>query len=120
MKLSEFIFALFAVICLVANQVILKSWIDSKNVVIWPPNFNLFKSLISFEIFIVGILVLLSGLIWIYLLGKVQFSILYPIISLSYVLGILAAKFIFMEEIPTIRWIGVLIIILGVILVGKK
>jgi len=120
MKIVEFILALFSVICLVANQVLLKFWMEKRNVIVWPLNLNLFKSFLTIEILIVGLMVLLSGLIWIYLLGKVEFSILYPIISLSYVFGILAAKYIFNENIPFLRWLGVLVIILGVLLVSKK
>jgi undecaprenyl phosphate-alpha-L-ara4N flippase subunit ArnE len=43
----------------------------------------------------------------------------YPMISLSYVFGMLAAMFIFHETIPLTRWVGVALIILGCIFVAK-
>lgn len=120
MKASEFVLALFSVLCLVANQILIKIWIEKNNVSVWPPNFQFLRAIFSLEVLIVASLLVISGVIWVYLLGKVQFSMLYPIISLSYVFGILAAKFIFYENIPLLRWIGVIIIIVGVLFVTKK
>ena len=44
----------------------------------------------------------------------------YPLISISYIFGVLAARFVFHETIPLTRWIGVLVIIVGVFLVVQK
>jgi undecaprenyl phosphate-alpha-L-ara4N flippase subunit ArnE len=40
-------------------------------------------------------------------------------ISISYLFGLLAAIFVFHESIPLTRWIGVLLIMGGVLLVTK-
>lgn len=120
MKIIEFLLALFSVLCLVANQVLLKHWLEKRNIAVWPLNSSLFKSMLSVEMIIIALLVILSGFIWIYLLSKVEFSILYPMISLSYVFGALAAKYIFNENIPTTRWFGIVFIIIGVLIITKK
>lgn len=74
-----------------------------------------FKPNILLSIFFLG-----TGLLlWLAVLGKLELSIAYPMLSLGYVLVMLAAKFIFNEQIPFRRWLGALIIVLGItLLVG--
>ena len=43
----------------------------------------------------------------------------YPMVSLSYVFGMLAALLFFHETIPPTRWLGVFLIITGCFLVAK-
>lgn len=66
-----------------------------------------------------GILYVIATVIWIYLLSKLPLSLLYPLQSVAYILGLLVAYFLFKEIIPITRWIGVLVILLGVYLVTK-
>ena len=56
---------------------------------------------------------------WWFLLKKFPFSMAYPMISLSYVFGMLAAIFIFHESIPATRWIGVFLIMSGCVLIAR-
>jgi len=60
-----------------------------------------------------------AGLLWMYMLKNFQFSVAYPVTSIAYIFGMLAAVFIFHETIPATRWIGVGLIILGVIFLAK-
>ena len=46
--------------------------------------------------------------------------VVYPLLIMSYVMGMLAANLIFHESIPLNRWIGLLLIMAGVILVVQK
>jgi drug/metabolite transporter (DMT)-like permease len=62
----------------------------------------------------------LATLIWFVVLARLPLSLAYPFMSLSYVFGLLAAKYIFQETIGTARWLGVLLICLGVALVGRQ
>jgi undecaprenyl phosphate-alpha-L-ara4N flippase subunit ArnE len=66
-----------------------------------------------------GLCMLVASLIWFYILKHYEFSVAYPLISISYLLGMLAAIFVFHETIPSIRWIGVILIMVGVFLVTK-
>jgi drug/metabolite transporter (DMT)-like permease len=104
---------------LVFNQVILKLWIEKYDVIVWPLSKQIYSSLLSIEIPLIIISLLGGGIIWIYLLKKIDFSIIFQMMSLTYVLGILAAKFIFRENIPMIRWMGLFVIILGVFLISR-
>lgn len=60
-----------------------------------------------------------ATVLWMYIIKNFPFSMAYPMISMSYVFGMLAAMFIFHETIPLTRWIGVALIMLGCILVTK-
>ena len=48
-----------------------------------------------------------------------RFSVAYPLTAFAYMFGMLAAAFIFGENIPITRWIGVGLIIVGVMLIVK-
>lgn len=63
--------------------------------------------------------IVISSFLWMKVLSKVNLSIAYPLISISYIFGLIAAKFIFGETIPTIRWIGVGFIAIGITLITK-
>lgn len=56
---------------------------------------------------------------WMYIIKTFPFSMAYPMVSLSYVFGMLAALLFFHETIPPTRWLGVLFIITGCFLVAK-
>ena len=62
---------------------------------------------------------LIASLIWFYILKHFDFSVAYPLISISYLIGMVAAFFVFHETIPFTRWIGVVLIMVGVFLVTK-
>ncbi len=61
-----------------------------------------------------------GSILWFYILRKYPFSAAYPMISFSYVLGLIVAAVVFKEHIPAVRYIGVALIILGAILVVQK
>ena len=51
--------------------------------------------------------------------GAASLLWMYIVLSLSYVMGMLAAVFIFHEEVPFTRWIGLAFILVGVALISK-
>ena len=57
---------------------------------------------------------------WFWILLKGPFSIVYPLQSLAYVLGIVAALIVFKEHIPVTRWIGAAFIIIGAFFIAQK
>ena len=103
---------------LISSQIMLKIGVGRlKDEVI---NFRYFLHLIISpwvfsSIFLMGI----AAGIWVLVLRNYDFSQAYPLVSISYIFALIASVFIFGEEVPVIRWIGVLIIILGVFLVVK-
>ena len=62
----------------------------------------------------------IATIIWLILLSREQFSIIYPLQSLSYILGVVAASTLFKEQIPLTRWLGVIVIIIGAFLITRK
>jgi drug/metabolite transporter (DMT)-like permease len=118
-KITEIFLIVISTLLLVVNQVLLKLWLIRKNVKVWPLEVKLFKNMLSYEVLFAIISLFISGLIWIYLLKKIPLSILYPFVSISYIFGLLAAKYIFSEDIPLQRWLGVILIIVGLIFVSR-
>ena len=66
-----------------------------------------------------GLLFALASLLWMYIVKVFPFSSAYPMISLIYVLGLLAAILIFHEEVSVVKWFGVCFIVLGCMLIAK-
>ncbi|GHT20313.1 hypothetical protein FACS189429_8470 [Bacteroidia bacterium] len=66
-----------------------------------------------------GVLLVTATVLWGYILKHFPFSVAYPVTAFAYVFGLLAAVFIFHENVPLIRWAGVLVIMLGIYLIAK-
>jgi undecaprenyl phosphate-alpha-L-ara4N flippase subunit ArnE len=66
-----------------------------------------------------GLCMVVATVLWLYIIKHFEFSIAYPMISISYIFGMLAAIYIFHEAVPLIRWVGVFLIMVGVILIAK-
>jgi len=61
----------------------------------------------------------LSAVVWLLVLSQASLSFAYPFASLTYVLILLADRFVLHEEIPLLRWVGVVFIVTGIILVAQ-
>lgn len=61
-----------------------------------------------------------SAMLYIVALSRVDISVAYPIVGLSYVVITLAAWLLLGEAIPPMRWVGVAVITLGVFLVARS
>jgi len=59
-----------------------------------------------------------SALVWLVVLSKAPLSFAYPFASLSYVLIILADRFILHYEVPPLRWAGVGLVIAGILVIA--
>jgi len=66
-----------------------------------------------------GIFLILTTILWGYILKHFEFSVAYPITAFAYVFGMLAAVFIFQESVSLTRWIGIGLVILGVLFITK-
>jgi drug/metabolite transporter (DMT)-like permease len=70
---------------------------------------------------IIGICIYFVGVFfWLYGLSKVELSFAFPFVSVSYVLVFLLSWFFLGESIPVLRWIGLVTICCGVLLVGRS
>lgn len=60
-----------------------------------------------------------ASLLWMYIVKVFPFSQAYPMVSLSYVFGMIAAIVFFHEEVSVTKWVGVACIMIGCILIAK-
>lgn len=61
-----------------------------------------------------------GSLLWFYIIKHYPFSMAYPLVSLSYVFGMIAAIVFFGETVNLSKWIGVLLIMLGCYFVARQ
>lgn len=61
----------------------------------------------------------LSAFVWLAVLSRASLSFAYPFASLTYVIILLADRFLFHETVPPLRWAGVFCIMLGIVLVAQ-
>ena len=62
----------------------------------------------------------LSSILFIYILRFGELSIIYPLTSLSYVWVIILSIWLLKEKITKLKWLGIIFIILGVILLSLR
>ncbi len=74
---------------------------------------------INLPFFSCGLCYAAGSILWMYIIKHFPFSMAYPMVSLSYVMGMFAAIFFFHEQIPLHRWLGVLLILSGCVLIAK-
>jgi drug/metabolite transporter (DMT)-like permease len=56
---------------------------------------------------------------WLMVLSKLDLSLAYPMLALTYVLIPLASQFVLGEQVPALRWLGVGVIFVGVVIVAQ-
>jgi multidrug transporter EmrE-like cation transporter len=61
----------------------------------------------------------LGTFFWLIFLSRVPLSYAYPFVSLGIVLGLLSAWGLFHEQVPPLRWVGMLVVCAGVLLVSR-
>lgn len=59
-----------------------------------------------------------SALFWLVVLSRVPLSVAYPIVGISYILIVLFARIFLHEHVPGLRWVGVIIVALGIAVIG--
>lgn len=74
---------------------------------------------LNWQISLSGICGIGALAIWVTLLKKHDFSLVYPLTAISYILGVVIAYFFLHESVPLTRWIGVIIIMIGVYFIVK-
>ena len=54
------------------------------------------------------------------MLARLDLSVAYPFLALNFVLVTLSGRFLLGETVPSLRWLGILVIIAGILLVAKS
>jgi len=75
--------------------------------------------LTNWQFALCGVLFVVASVLWMYLLKVLPFSVAYPMVSLSYVFGMIAAVLFFHEDVSMTRWMGALLIVLGCVFLAK-
>ena len=60
-----------------------------------------------------------SAAVWLAVLSRASLSFAYPFASLTYVLIVLADRFVLDQEVPALRYAGVVCIVVGIVLVAQ-
>ncbi len=60
-----------------------------------------------------------TSLLWIVVLSRVEVSWAFPMVSLGYVVVLIASRFLLGEDVGRVRFLGTLVICLGVVLVSR-
>ncbi|MCK4521085.1 MAG: EamA family transporter [Nanoarchaeota archaeon] len=81
-------------------------------------SFNLMSIITNYNILIGLILYITGGVIMIYAFKHGEVTVLYPVITLSYVWVSLLSVYFFNEIMTFYKWLGVIVIIIGIIFIG--
>jgi multidrug transporter EmrE-like cation transporter len=60
----------------------------------------------------------ISAAFWLVVLSRLPLSVAYPALGVSYVVVVLLSRLVLHEHVPLLRWIGVLVVALGIALIG--
>jgi drug/metabolite transporter (DMT)-like permease len=62
----------------------------------------------------------LSSIFWLVVLSRLPLSLVYPMVSVAYVLVAFASIIFFHEHVSLVRWVGIAVIIFGVVLISRS
>lgn len=105
-------------ILLSTGQVFLK--IALQRIPAFGMNVEFWKSVfLNWQFALCGLCFAAGSLLWFYILRHFPFSMAFPMVSLSYVFGMLVSIFIFHEDVGMNKWIGIGLIMAGCYFVAK-
>ena len=110
--------ALIQSIIITAGQIMLKFGLIKLGTFDWTWNF--WRTVVfNTPLISSGIMMVVGTLMWIWMVKVFPLSQLLPLQTLGYVLGILASMFLFHETVSYSQWIGMALIMVGCVLIGK-
>ena len=113
-----FILAILQSSLLAGGQVLLKFALGRMLPFAWSLDF--WKSVfVNWQFACCGLCYGAGSLLWFYIVKNFPFSMAYPLVSLSYVLGMIAAIVFFHETVDAMKWIGVGLIVLGCFFIAR-
>ncbi len=112
------LYALLQSLLLVSAQVALKFALAKFLPFAWTREFWL-SALTNWQFALCGVLFGASGVLWMMIVKRFPFSQAYPMVSISYVLALVAAIIFFHEEVSAVKWVGSGLIVLGCFLIAK-
>lgn len=79
---------------------------------------GLLRLIFNVHVLVGAILYGISFVLWLLALSHFDLSFMYPLLSLAYIITTFLSSVILGEEVHATRWIGVILITIGAILVG--
>ncbi len=61
-----------------------------------------------------------GAVFWLAALSRADLSWAYPLLAMGYVITLVMAPMILREQVPSIRWIGTILIVMGVYLISRS
>ena len=118
MILKLFPLSLLQSLLLSGGQVFLKYGLTKAGDFSW--SISYFKALLfNWQFISSGVCYGLGYVLWMYIIKHFPFSMAYPMVSISYIIGVLSAIVFFNEQVPITRWIGVFMILAGCFLIVR-
>jgi multidrug transporter EmrE-like cation transporter len=113
---------LLSVVVGVAGQTALKLGVSQPGAAEASTNvFSLIFLILRSPLVILGLVLYATGaLAWIAVLSRLNLSLAYPFLALNFVLITVASRFILGESIPLLRWVGILVICAGILIVARS
>lgn len=124
--MGAFLLLFISIFLAVVGQLLLKKGMWTVGIVyfrlnqLWPvflKTFSNFYIISGFSLFI------LSALLWLVVLSKLDVSKVYPMVAAGYILILLASRWgiiVTQETVSPLRWIGALVICFGVYLISRS
>jgi len=110
----RFVLIFVPIILAAVGQLILKIGMNKLG------NFNLIK-IFTHPTVILGLFFYGASLIlWLLVLSKEKLSFVYPLVAFSYVVTVFLSKVVLHEQVPLLRWVGLGVIVMGILLVAKS
>ncbi len=61
-----------------------------------------------------------SSIFWLVVLSRIDLSLAYPLVSIAYIVVAIFSYYVFKENVSLLRWIGIITICLGVLLISRS
>ena len=78
-----------------------------------------FRSFLNWQLGLSLLMYVIAMIIYLFMLKNYDLSIVYPLTSISYIFTILLAMFLLGETVSVVRWVGILLVMLGVGLIAR-
>lgn len=98
---------------MIAGQMFLKYGMQKVTNFTWTWHCIWNDIILNWGIFVGILLIIVTNLLWLYMLKVYPFSIIYPLTSIGFVLGMLCGLWLFGEQVIWTQWIGVVLIMAG-------
>jgi len=115
---------LLSIVIAIGGQVLLKigmNQISSDEILSFVGVRNFFLAVLKSPKVMTGLFLYgLSAVVWLIILTRVDLSFAYPMIGISYIFMLLISKFLLNEQVSPLRWIGAVVISIGVVIITRS